>query len=150
MRSAATTASAVAVPVSASETASTRVSAATTIHCAMTAAATTPAAAASARGIHGRLRAEPGDGPLEPLAQRRARLEAEQLPGARGVERAARLAVRHRRVPDDLPRDPRQVGDQFRRLANRGLDAGSEVDRVAAVVPLRGERETLGCVLDVE
>src|SRR5215218_9927759 len=150
MRSAATTASAVAAPVSASETASTRVSAATTIDCAITAAATTPAAAGSARGIHGRLCAEPGDRALEAFAQRRARLEAEQLPRAGRVERAARLAVRHRRVPDDLAREARQLGDQLGGISDRRLDAGPEVDRVAAVVALGGEREPLGGVVHVQ
>src|SRR5262245_51946006 len=43
----------------------------------------------------------PGDRALDALAQRRRRAPAEELGRARGVERAPRLAVRHRRVPDD-------------------------------------------------
>src|SRR5829696_10486054 len=96
------------------------------------------------------LRAVPGDGALETFAERRPRLEPEQLPGTRGVERTARLPVRHRRVPDDLSREAGRVGDGLGELADGGLDAGAEVDRLGAVVALRREHQPLDAVVDVE
>ena len=50
--------------------------------------------------------------------------------GLRRVERAPRLPVRHRRVPDDLALEPGQLGDRLGELADRDLDAGAEVDRL--------------------
>src|ERR671936_77286 len=55
-------------------------------------------------------------------------------PAAR-VEATARLAVRHRGVPDDLTVEARQVGDQIRELTDRRLVTRSEVHRLLAVVP---------------
>src|SRR4051795_11232841 len=77
--------------------------------------------------------AVPRDRAPEALCKRRARAEAEQLLCPGGVELAARLAVRHRRVPDDLALESGQVGDRLGQIADRRLDAGAEVDGVGAV-----------------
>ena len=69
---------------------------------------------------------------------------------ARRVEAPARLAVRHRGVPDDLAREAGRLGDQLGQLADRGLDAGAEVHRLGAVVALGGEDEPVDAVVDVE
>src|SRR3954452_10052563 len=100
--------------------------------------------------MYGRLRAVPGDRPLETLPERRARLEAEELLRARGVEAPARLAIRHRLVPGDLAREARQLGDQPGELLDRDLLARADVDRLLAVVWLGGQRERSGRVVDVE
>src|SRR3954447_9290343 len=92
----------------------------------------------------------PGDRLLEPLTQRRARAEAEELLRARRVELSARLAVRHRRVPHQLALEPRQLRDQLGELADRRLDTGAEVDRLAGVVPLGRERQARRRVVHVE
>src|SRR6478735_9976337 len=94
--------------------------------------------------------AVPRDRPLQALGQRRLRLEAEQPLRLRGIERAARLAVGHGRVPADLAREARQLGDRRGQLADRGLDAGAEVDRLGAVVELGRTDEAVRAVLDVE
>src|SRR5437588_7238312 len=100
--------------------------------------------------MHRRLRPVPGDRLLEPRAERCARLEAEQLLRARRVERAARLPVRHARVPDDLALEPGQLRDQLGEVADGDLRARAEVHRLVAVVALRAEHEALDRVLDVE
>src|SRR5579862_790478 len=92
----------------------------------------------------------PGDRPLEPLAKRGACLEAEELTRARCVQAAARLTVRHRRVPGQLSLEAGELGDRLGELANRGLDAGAEVDGLGPVVPFRGEQQSFGAVVDVE
>src|SRR4051794_35765362 len=92
----------------------------------------------------------PGDRLLEPLTQRRASTEAEELLRACRVELSPRLAVRHRRVPHQLAVESRQLRDQLRQLADRRLDARAQVDRLDAVVPLGRQGQTLGCVVDVE
>ena len=61
-----------------------------------------------------------------------------------------RLAVRHRRVPDDLALEAGHVGDRLGELADRDLVAGAEVDRLGAVVALGREHEPLDAVVDVE
>ena len=78
------------------------------------------------------------------------RLNPKRLLRARDVEESARLAVRLRRVPDDLAAESGRPGDDLGQLADRDLLARPKVDRVAAVVPLRGEHERQGGVLDVE
>src|SRR5439155_3857081 len=62
--------------------------------------------------------AVPLDRSLEALAQRGARAEAEQLLGARRVETPPRLAVRLRRVPDDLAVEADELRDELRGLAD--------------------------------
>jgi len=94
--------------------------------------------------------AVPRDRALEPFAQRRARLEAEEVAGASGVEAPARLAVRHRRIPFDLACEARELCDLFRKLANRDLDAGAEVHRLCTVVLLRGQHQPFDAVIHVE
>ena len=79
-----------------------------------------------------------------------ARSEAEQPLGARGVELPARLAVRHRGVPDDLAVEAGHLGDRLGELADRRLDTGAEVDRLRPVVALGGEQQPVGAVVDVE
>src|ERR1700693_5817477 len=91
----------------------------------------------SAGGSAGVL-AVPRDRPLEPFAQRHARLEAEQLTSLARVEAPSRLAVRHRVVPLDLPCEAGELGDLLRELADRDLGARAEVDGLGAVVTLRG------------
>src|SRR3954451_16655252 len=61
--------------------------------------------------------AVPRDRAPEALGKWRARAEAEQLVCPGGVELAARLAVRHRRVPDDLALEAGQVGDRLGQIA---------------------------------
>src|SRR5258708_39996083 len=92
----------------------------------------------------------PGNRPGEAVAERRACAEPEQLFGTGRLELPARLAVRHRGVPGQLAFEACQLGDQFRELADRCLDAGAEVDRIAAVVARRREQEPVGAVVDEE
>src|ERR1700722_13890338 len=94
--------------------------------------------------------AVPGDGAGEAVSQLGAGFEAEELAGTRHVELAARLAVRHRRVPGDLAAETGQLGDQRGQVADRDLAARAEVDRLGAVIALRGEDQPVGSVLDVE
>src|SRR5438876_6372660 len=70
--------------------------------------------------------------------------------GAARVEAPTRLAVRHRAVPLDLACEAGEVRDLFRELANRDLDARTEVDRVGAVVAIRGEHEPFDAVVHVQ
>src|SRR5690242_15593847 len=72
--------------------------------------------------------AVPGDRPLQPLAQRRPRAEAEELLRPRGVEEPARLPVRLRLVPEELAVEPGQLRDQRGEVADRDLVAGADVD----------------------
>src|SRR3954454_2525786 len=58
------------------------------------------------------LRAEALDGAPQALLERGLRLEAEQLAGARHVEVACRLPVRHRGVPDDLALEAGELVDR--------------------------------------
>src|SRR5258708_1730131 len=106
------------------------------------------ARALSASPLHRGLRAGPGNRPLEAVAPRRAGREPEQLLRARSVEAPPRLAVRHRLVPGDPPREPGQLGDQLGEVADRDLLARADVDRLLGVVAPGGERERLGGVLD--
>src|SRR3954454_24135496 len=92
----------------------------------------------------------PRDRALQPVAQRSARAEAEQLLRAGGIELATRLTVRHRRVPHELAFESRQLADQLRELANRGLYPRAEVHRFGAVVAVRREQQTLCRVVDVQ
>ena len=55
---------------------------------------------------------------LEALPERGAGPEAEELGGARGVERASGLAVRHRGVPGDLALETGHIGDRLGEFAN--------------------------------
>src|SRR3954470_14314173 len=77
--------------------------------------------ARSGSRMHRRLLAIPGDGPLEPLAQRRLRLEPELPLRPRGIEAPARLAVRHRLVPDDPAFEVGQLRDELGELSDRDL-----------------------------
>ena len=70
--------------------------------------------------------------------------------GARRVEAAPRLAVRHRRVPHDLAFEAGELRDQLGELADRDLDARAEVHGLGAVVALGGEHEPFDAVVDVE
>ena len=85
-------------------------------------------------------RAIPGDRPLEPLAERRPRPEAEELARRARRRAAARLAVRHRRVPDDLALEADDLGDELGE--SRGSRSRSPVPRLTglgAVVALGRE-----------
>src|SRR4051812_34818389 len=97
-----------------------------------------------------RVVAIPGHGALETFAQRCLRLEAEQLARAGCVDASPRLAVRHRRVPGDLPPEADDVGDELRELADRDLLARAEVHGLGSVVALGCEHDALDAVLDVE
>src|SRR4249919_4091566 len=108
------------------------------------------AAIALARADTGDRRPVPGDGALESLAQRRSRLEREELACARAVDAPTRLAVRFLGVPRDRSLVPRHVGDQLGEVADRDLAGRSEVDRLRAVVALCREYETLDAVVHVE
>ena len=66
------------------------------------------------------------------------------------VETAARLPVRHRAVPRDPALEAGDVGDELGEIADRDLVAGTEVDRLPAVVALGGERQPVDTVVDVE
>src|SRR5262245_21560232 len=87
---------------------------------------------------------------LEPVAKRRPGAEAEGGFRARGVECAARLAVRHRGVPHDPALEAGQLCDRLGEVADRDLGPGADVDGSRVVVALRGEEERLRRVLDVE
>ena len=118
---------------------------------------------AARRGGHSRQRARrtlararervavPGDRPLEALAERRPRAEAEQL--ARPARRRASAAAGRSAstCPSAIsPSKPGQLGDELGQLADRVSDAGAEVDRLGAVVALGREQQALGAVVDVE
>ena len=66
------------------------------------------------------------------------------------VDPAPGLAVRLRRVPPDLALEPGELDDQLDELLDRHLPIGAEVHRLGAVVPLGGEHDALGGVVDVE
>src|SRR5436190_14445989 len=120
--------------------------------------ARSPAAAARSCSAPSRLRggdradvvAVPHNRLLEPVAQRRARLEAEQLTRAGRVHAPAWLAVRHRRVPGDLALEADDLRHELREVADRDLLAGTEVDRLRAVVTLGRQDQPVDAVLDVE
>src|SRR5215510_13830607 len=63
----------------------------------------------------------PADGALEPVAQGRAGLEAEELACAGGVDAAARLPARLRLVPGDPAFEAGHVGDELGELADGDL-----------------------------
>src|SRR5688500_10241397 len=95
---------------------------------------TKPAGAVSGVGNGTRAGAQvPLDRSLQPLAEGRARAEAEQLLGAARLELAARLTVRLRRVPDELALEAGQLGDELGQVADRDLLARAEVDGLGAV-----------------
>src|SRR3954469_9139355 len=94
--------------------------------------------------------AEALDGAGQPLAQRRARLEAHPLARARRVEGALGLPVRARAVPDDLALGADEVADLLGQVADAGLDAGTDVDRLGAVQVLGREQQRAGGVVDIE
>ena len=48
------------------------------------------------------------------------------------------------------PSKPVIVGDRLGEISDRGLDTGAEVDRLGAVVALRGQAESFDAVVDVE
>src|SRR3954454_6028695 len=79
----------------------------------------------SGRCRSGVLRSKALDCSPEALVERHLRLEADQRPGARDVEIARRLAVWHRRVPDDLALEAAQLVDRLREGSGAGLRAGS-------------------------
>src|SRR5437868_6306463 len=92
----------------------------------------------------------PGDRPLDALAERRVRLEAETLPSARRVQPAPRLPVGLRGVPDRLALVPRRLGDELGQVADRDLLAGPEIHGLAVVVALCREQQPFRTVLDEE
>ena len=59
------------------------------------------------------LAAEPLDGTRHAVGKRDLGLEAEALPGPRHIELPTRLAIRLRRVPDDLAVEARGRGDRL-------------------------------------
>ena len=88
--------------------------------------------------------AVPGDRPLESFAQRRPRLEAEaaRAPGSRrGSRRGWPFGIDVSQAIS--PVKPTTSATSLGELADRGLHAGAEVDRLGAVVALGGEREPL-------
>src|SRR5439155_13790562 len=103
-----------------------------------------------ARAGQGRVLAIPRDRALEAGAERRPRLEAEELARPRSVEAPPRLAVRHLRVPDDLALEARELADQLRQVTDRDLPSRAEVDRLRAVVAVGREQQTFRAVVDVE
>src|SRR2546423_3432245 len=94
--------------------------------------------------------AEPVNRAAQSVVERRGRLETEPVPSARGVESAARLAVGLPLIPEQRAGESGERGNPLRELPDRDLLAGPHVDRLRAVVPLRGARDRLGAVLDVE
>ena len=93
---------------------------------------------ADARGLQRRARrlrsrgSVPGDRSLEPLAERRLRLEPEQLAGARRVEAASWLPVRLRRVPADLALEAGQLATSS---ARSRIAISSPVPRLTGSAP---------------
>jgi len=70
--------------------------------------------------------------------------ETEALAGLARVQRPSRLPVGLRRVPSDLAREARHLGDQLHELPDRDLLAHAEVHGVRPVVALGGENDPLG------
>src|SRR6187402_983663 len=81
-------------------------------------------------------RAVPRDGPLETLAQRRLRLEPEELPRAGGVDAPPRLTVRLGPVPPDVTGESGDIRYERGQIADRDLARGADVRRVRAAVAL--------------
>src|SRR5215216_6777015 len=108
------------------------------------------AVARSANRISRRVLAVPRDGAGDPFAERRPRLEPEQLFRPRRVELPPRLSIRLRRVPDDFAVEAGRLGDHVCELLDPNLLARPQVDRVDAVVPEGGQHDALGAVVDVE
>ena len=78
--------------------------------------------------------AVPGDRALDPFAQRASALGSRTAP-RRGVASsfAARLAVRHRGVPDDLAVEAGQLGDDS--AQSRGSTSPRPVPRLTGSAP---------------
>src|SRR5204863_10033649 len=96
-----------------------------------TIASATSAPARPLRRMNG-ARAVPGDRAREAVSERRARVEAETLLRAGGVELAPWLAVRLGRVPDELAVVPGELRDQLGEVADANLLAGAEIHRIGA------------------
>src|SRR3954468_1678890 len=77
---------------------------------------------------------EPGHGSRDALLEPHLGREAEELRGLRGIERAAWLPIRHRGIPTNFAVEADGSRDDLRRLPDRRLDPGSEVDRFGIVV----------------
>src|SRR5262245_4861551 len=95
-------------------------------------------------------RAVPGDGALDPFAQRCSRLEAEELPRTSRVDASARLAVRLLLIPRDAALVSRHVGDELGEVLDGDLMGRAEIDRLGAVEAFRGQHESLDTVVDVQ
>src|SRR5712692_2445074 len=96
------------------------------------------------------MREEPINRLAERLWKSRSRAETETFLRPARVDLAARLAIRLRDVPEDPALEPDDLGDGRREVADGDLEARSQVDRVARVVVLRSEHDSLRSVLDVE
>ena len=93
---------------------------------------------------------KPFHGASEPLVERRRGLEPEGRAGPRSVGHPARLAIRLRPVPDDLPLEADQPADRLRKRLEADLLPGPDVDRFGAVVALGRERDCFGRVIDIQ
>src|SRR4051812_36378892 len=92
----------------------------------------------------------PFDRSLQAFFEGCLRCETERVKRARGVEHAPRLAVRLSRVPAHRASEADQPPDCLRQVTDSYLPPGAQVDRLRAVVALRGECYALGRVVDVE
>src|SRR3954447_2460433 len=89
----------------------------------------------------GGLLAERVDRAPQPVLERDARLEADELACPRDVEVARRLAVRARRVPHDRAVEAREAADELGELADPRLPAHAEVDGIGDVEPLGRQQQ---------
>src|SRR4051812_50114364 len=89
----------------------------------------------SGRCRSGVLRSKALDCSPEALVERHLGLEAHQRLGARDVEIARRLAIWHRRVPDDLAPEAAQLVDRLGAAAAARLATGSESPRLPRAAP---------------
>ena len=92
----------------------------------------------------------PVDRRLEALAEVRRRLEPERRGRPARVDAAAGLAVRLRRVPPDLAVEPGELDDQLDERLDGHLAVGAQVHRLGSLVPLGGEHDAFGGVVDVQ
>ena len=70
--------------------------------------------------------------------------KAEEFHSSRGVERAAWLSVGLSAVPNDLSLVADFICDKVSEVSNADFLAGTEIDRLGAVISFRRQHNTLG------